>query len=394
MANDYQYIDSTGVIVPDTSDLLVQVQNEYKAAFGQDLIVTPDTPQGVLIAIETLARSNVINNNAAVANLLNPNIAFGIFLDSLLALTGMQRTVATNTIVSGVTLSGVAGTPIAAGTQAKTDAGDLFASQTSVVIGSGGSITVDFASVEYGPVPCSTGALTNVVTAILGWETVTNSVAGVLGTATQSDVGARALRSNTLGFQGQALPVAIISALYNVDNVKSLWFQENISASTTTINGISMVPHSYYVCVDGGSDLDIGSCLLENKSSGAAWNGSTSISVIEPASGQTYTVLFDRPTEEQIQVKVTTTNGNSDNIVTALLAYASGEISGDAGLQVGTDVSPWELAGAINTLYPGTFVTKVEICIVGGTLSTNVIAIGVNQVARIIASNITVVDTP
>lgn len=391
---DYQYIDSTGLVIADTADILVEVQNEYKAAFGQDLVVTPDTPQGVLIAIETLARSNVVNNNAAVANMFNPNISFGVFLDSLLALTGMQRTVATNTIVSGVTLSGVAGTPIAVGTQARTAAGDLFQTQSNTVIGTDGTVTVDFASVEFGPIPCAIGALNTVVTAILGWETVTNATAGVLGSSTQSDVGARALRSNTLGFQGQALPVAIISALYNVDNVQSLFFQENTSASTATINGISMVAHSYYVCIDGGNDLDVASCLLENKSSGAAWNGSTTVNVVEPASGQTYPVKFDRPTEEQIQVVVTTTNGNSDNITTALLTYASGGISGDNGLQVGTDVSPWELAGAINILYPGTFISQVEICIVGGTLSTNVVSIAVNQVARIIASNITVNVSP
>src|ERR1700722_6581036 len=111
----YEYLNPTGVVVPDTSGLLTDVQSEYQAVFGTDLIVTPDTPQGVLITAETLARTEVVNNNAALANQINPNIAGGVFLDAILALTGMQRTVATPTVVPNVSLTGVAGTVIPGG---------------------------------------------------------------------------------------------------------------------------------------------------------------------------------------------------------------------------------------------------------------------------------------
>src|SRR5277367_2945438 len=119
----YQYLDATGVIIADTSSLLADVQGEYQSVFGADLIVTPDTPQGVLITAETLSRVAVVNNNAALANQINPNIAGGVFLDALLALTGMQRTPATPTVVPNVSLTGVPGTVIAAGALAATSAG-------------------------------------------------------------------------------------------------------------------------------------------------------------------------------------------------------------------------------------------------------------------------------
>lgn len=392
MADDYNYIDSTGLIVPDTSDILATVQDEYKAVFGSDLIVTPDTPQGALITAETFSRTGVVKNNAALANQINPNISAGIFLDAILAFTGMQRTPATKTIVSAVLLSGVAGTIIPAGTQVKTTGGDVFATQSGVTIGGGGTVTADFASVEYGPIPAAIGTLTMIVTGVLGLETVTNPTAGVLGSTTQSDVGARALRSNTLGFQGVALPVAITSALYNVNGVQSLWFQENVTNGTLTINGISMTSHSIYVCVNGGSDLDVASALLENKSSGASWIGGTTVTIVEPASGQPYDVKFDRPDEIGILIKVTSPNGVEDNIKTAILAYVSGQISGDAGWQVGTDVSPWEIAGAINILYPGTFINKVEVSYSASvSYTTNVLAIAVNEIAVTDSSSITVI---
>lgn len=392
MADQYQYLTSTGVIVPDTSLLLAEVQQEYKDALGADLVVTADTPQGVLITAETLTRTEVVNNNAAVANQINPNIAGGTWLDAILALTGMQRTPATKTSVSGVTLTGVPGTVIAEGVIAATAAGDRFASTSLVTLDAGGFATVDFEAVETGPIPCNTSDLNVLVTSVLGWETVVNGSAGVLGTTTQSDQAARALRQNTLAFQGISLAEAITSALYATPGVTSLFFQENVENTTQVINGISMVSHSVYACVKGGTDTDVAAALLENKSSGCAWNGSTVISVVEPASGQSYAVKFDRPTPKGILIKVTTTNGNSDNITQAILEYANGLIDGLEGFVVGADVSPFEIAGAITRQFPAYYISRVQISLTSPvSYSTNVIPIGVNEIATTQLSYITVV---
>lgn len=389
---DYQYLTPSGVIVEDTSTILTGVQTEYKTAFGNGLVVTPDTPQGVLITAETLARSEVLANNAALANQINPNIAGGIFLDAILALTGMQRTSATHTLVKGVAVTGIPNTIIQNGTKAKTAAGDEFETLSTIILDISGNGSVDFASVAFGAITCAISALNTIVTNILGWETVSNPVAGIVGTTTQSDIGARSLRVNTLGFQGVALPVAITSALYAVDGVQSLWFQENVTGSTTTINGISMTSHSIYVCVNGGADVDVASALLENKSSGANWIGGTTVNVIEPASGQSYAVKFARPTPIAVLAKVTTTNGDAANIKAAILAYVNGELSGEDGFIVGGDVSPWELAGAINRQYPSTFLSKVEVSFASSvSYTTNVLAIAVSEIATLDAAGITVI---
>ena len=92
---DYQYIDTTGVIVPDTATIQSEVEGEYKAVFGQDLVVTPNTPQGVLITAEVAARSNVVRNNAALANQINPNLAGGVFLDAIWAVSYTHLTLPT-----------------------------------------------------------------------------------------------------------------------------------------------------------------------------------------------------------------------------------------------------------------------------------------------------------
>lgn len=398
MANDYEYITDTGVIVPDTASVLTGVQDEYKAVFGSDLNTDPSTPQGILITAETLARDRVIRNNAALANQINPNLAGGVFLDAICALSGLQRDNATKSYAL-VQLTGVAATSIPEGSQVRTADGDIFESTETVVLDVDGNAEVSFQSVEFGPIAAPANTLVNIVSEVLGWETATNADPAILGTDTQTDQSLRALRKVTLAGQGVALSEAIISGLYEVPEVRSLSFRENITGETQTIDGVELVEHSIYVCVDGGTNVDVATELLAKKSLGCNWNGSEEVEVVEPVSGQTYTVKFDRPLVIDIAVRATVSvntaliNPTTASIA-AILAYANGELEGEAGLIVGADVSPFELAGAINREAPGIFVSKIEIDTLNtesDTWTTNVIPIAINEIASIVAANIEVI---
>jgi hypothetical protein len=393
---DYEYITNSGLIVADTADTLTEVQNEFKNAFGQDLVVTADTPQGVLITAETLARDNVIKNNAALANQINPNLAGGIFLDAILALTGSARDPAERSTVTA-TLAGVPGTVVPAGVRAATADGDEFETVSTVIIEPTGTVDAEFQSVEFGPVPASASALNTIVDGVLGWETVTNAEAAVLGREEQSDQAARLYRKNTLALQGQSLPEAITSGLYATEGVRSLTFRENTTSAPATIDGILLASHSIYVCVDGGTDADVAATILEKKSGGGGYNGSVTVNVVEPSSGQTYPVTFDRPTEVNIQARVTIKASSSivDPVAAvkeAVLAFAAGELEEEPGFTVGNDVSSFEIAGAINRLYPTIYVQKVELSLATPTVwTTDPIAIALDEIAAIISGAVTVV---
>ena len=84
----YEYLTESGVIVPDTADTRNEVVSEWRNALGQDLITDDETPQGLLINAETIARQEVARNNANIANQINPDLAEGVFLDAIWALTG------------------------------------------------------------------------------------------------------------------------------------------------------------------------------------------------------------------------------------------------------------------------------------------------------------------
>lgn len=394
---DYQYLDETGVVVPETANIQTDVENEYKAVFGQDLVVTPNTPQGVLITAEVLARSNVVANNAALANQINPNVAGGVFLDAIWALTGGQRLPATKTSVLDVTLGGLAGTLIPAGSQASLVDGTLFASVSDVTLDGSGVGSVEFQAVDAGPVAVNVGALSQIVTGVLGWDTVTNPTAGAPGRNVESDLSARLRRKNTLGAQNVALPVAISSGVYGVDGVRSLVFRENTASTTQTIDGVSMVAKSIFVCVDGGTDGDVAAAILAHKSLGAAMNGTTTVNTTDPATGQVYPVKFQRPDPIAVQARVTVRDINALGDVTAtvqaaILAYAAGGIEGEAGFVVGGSVSAFELAGAVARQSPGIFVLKCEISLASVTSwSTDEIPIAITEIATITQSAIRVI---
>ncbi len=366
MAKTYDYLKPNGVIVPDTATVLETVQNEWRSVFGNDLSVEAETPQGVLMTADALGRNAVIRNNAALANQINPNQAGGVFLDAICALTGLERAKATRSTIANVDVTGVPHTFIGEGARARTQAGDLFSTIRATRLSQDGIGKVDFHSVEYGPIAATTGALVHIVDNVLGWETVYNAENAMLGQSEQSDESLHALRKRTLALQGISLSEAITSALYAIEGVKSLQFRENTDSVVQIIDGVTMKPHSIWVCVDGGTDTDIAQALLKNKSAGAGWNGAVALQAIDAASGQKYSVLFDRPTPRHFLVRVTV---RADVSVTdpqhavrqAITTYSENLLENDKGFRLGMSVSPFELAAAVNRGVPGIYVQLVEI---------------------------------
>ena len=392
----YIFTQATGVITVDTATLLADVEAEYLAAFGNDMAVTPDTPQGVLIAAETVAREGAMRNVAQLANQINPNVAEGVFLDGIWALTGGKRNPKTKTVVPGVILSGVPSSIIPVGAiAANVVTGDRFTLATAVVLDNTGNATGTFVSVADGQIPADAGDLSQIVSGVIGWEAVTNPTAGVMGTVLESDEQSRVRRKNTLALQGVSINEATISRLYDTAGVRSVAFRENYTAAPVVIDGIPLVANSIWACVDGGTDADVAASLLTTKSAGCDWNGAVAVNIVDRFSGQTYPVSFDRPTPQAILVKVTVKPGTLANPIAAVkqavLDYANGLLLNEPGFTIGTDVSAFELAAAINSQLSGIFVQLVEVAFASMTPTwLSLLTIATNEKATVDASAIAV----
>lgn len=391
----YDYITSTGVIVPDFATTLAEVQAEFRTIDGwADIDLSPETPQGALAVAEALRRDGIARNNAQLANQINPDIATGVFLDGLMALMGSKRIAATYSIIYGVQLTGRPSTIVPAGSIA-TDGQNEWRSLQTVVIPPSGVISADFQATETGAIACPAHGLNTIAQSVLGWETVDNPNPAILGRSVESDVKARRRRADTLALYGAESVEAIISALYDLPDVRSVSFWENYTSSTIVKDGISLVPHSMYLCIDGGDGDEIARTLKRVRGIGSGYNGSQTVTITDEITGQSYAVKFDRPTTIPLAVKVTVkqTLVDSQSIVPKLVQnWADGETLADVGCVVGRDVSPFEMAAAINEQEPGVYIRKIELSDDGGTTwSTAIYPVLINELAVIQAASVTVV---
>lgn len=392
MASNYTFLDNNGIVVADTADIKETVQNEYLAALGSDLSLEDSTPQGRLIDIETNCRTAVINNNVAIANSINFNLAHGITLDAWGANFDLTRDPAKSSSVIA-TITGVAGTVISEGSTAQTQAGDLFYAENNITIPQSGSITATFLSVEKGPVPCPVGALTKIIDGTLGWETITNETPAVLGQLRQSDASYKQEFYDNGLFSGMSLIEDYDNALMQVENVISARVIENGLSTTKVVDNITLLAHSVYACVDGGNDTDIANALFYRKSAGSNWTGLTgqtvTVDVVDETYGDTYQIIFNRPNQVQIYATVTASAGTStstnleDDIKTVISNYINIH-------KIGENLSILQLAQAINTALPGIVLNSIAIGTSAGSQTTSDITIHVNQVAKVTATNITV----
>lgn len=399
LMTSYNYINLNGTVVADTSTTKAEVEEEQREIFGEDVDLSDESPNGVLVNSETISRNGVAVNNANLANQINPNLAGGIFLDAIWALTrgltGGRKEATRSTFSTPPDLTGVPGTLIPAGSIALVDE-DQFESVSDVTLDGSGNGSVNFQAVETGPVAAGIGDLNSIAPgAPLGWETINNTVAATLGRSEEPDEVSRQRRIDTLALQGISISEAVKSAISDLDGVKSLSYRENYTKTDATIDGVFLLANSIYACVDGGTDEDIAFALFENKTAGANWNGGVTVNVTDPTSGQIYPVKFARPDEIQIWVIVTisptTVTNPSDVIDTSVLRYANGLIDGESGFVVGASVSPFEIAGAVNRDTPEIFVRKVELSLDGISYDVAELPIEIFEVARTDSTKISTV---
>lgn len=392
---DYSFIVNRGVIVPDTATTRAQVEAEFRAVFGDDMPTDPATPQGLLITRITEERDAIARNNAELANQINPALSGGVFLDSLMALTGGRRRSSVRSLIVGAVLGGVPGTNIPAGSIAETEQGEQFELVNAVVLDAAGSAAGNLRALQDGEIIVPAGGLNTVASSVLGWETITNPSAAIPGQREENDVLLRRRRVQTLALQTTSINEAIVSRLYDIEAVRSCYYLENYADVDQVVDGIPMRKHSIWACVEGGTDMEVAKAIFETKTVGGGYNGAVVVQVPDPVNGRLYEVKFDRPEEVTLLIRVTVRSSTLDVqqlIPDLVMNYVNGEIDGDVSFVVGSDVSTFEIASAINQQEPSIFVKKVELSVVGsGTWSADTMVIAPNQIARTQRSSIQVV---
>ena len=299
----------TGFSVDDVSDVRSAVAQAWKRAFKSDgtaeLNTEPETPAGQIIDSQTASITQKDSELLYLANMLNPLKATGIFQDALAEIYFLQRkpAIASTAVIR---CTGLPGTVIPISAQVMSTADDTVWQNTEAqTIGSDGTCECVFECQSSGLISAAAGTLSRINTMVAGWDTAVNEAAAVVGQNAETQGAFEARRYASVGLNSRGTIAAVYARVANCANVVSCIVRENKTNVPIEIDGYFLKAHSVFVSVVGGSDEDIAEAIYNSCSAGCDYNGNTTVAVTDSATKAVENVIFYRPEEFDVYVKVT-----------------------------------------------------------------------------------------
>lgn len=273
------------------------------------------------------------------------------------------------------------------GTVLRIDIVDMFQETDFVLSGNMAALkimkVVDASAEEPGPVEAVSNSITQIVSSILGWDSVTNPIPAVRGRFSETDQELRLRFERSKHTKGTNTFDAVLSSVTNIEGVTETKLYEN-EEDTEDANGLP--PHSFRVVVAGGPQQHIAEAIWGNKPIGIKTTGGIMTQVLD-SQGQPHKVFFSRPALVPIYVRIFITpfpDFPQDGVDMIRRAVA------DYKLKIAENVVHSRLYSPINSI-PGHQVDLLEIGTSPDSLAPTNITMGFDQLATFILANIEVV---
>lgn len=386
-----------GAVIPDESAILAGVLADYNAAFGGLLNTSLSTPQGQLASSTAAIIGNKNDQFVYFLNQIDPATASGFMQDAIGKIYFLDRLPATATTVQ-VDCYGLTGTVIPVGASVVDLNGLRYLSTQSGVIPAGGFVTLTFQATETGPIQCPPSAITSIYQVVPGWDSATNTGAGIVGTNVESRADFEYRRQQSVALNAVGTLPSIYAAAFNVDGVLDVYVAENVTSASIVVGGQTLVAHSVYVAAVGGVALDIATAIWKKKSVGGDWNGNTSV-VVGDSSGYdapipTYTVKFQIPDPVPIKFAVQIANSAtlpSDIVTLVKNAIINAFFGGDGGqrARIGSTLYASRFYAPVAAASP-TPISILSILLGTTTPTLNALTLDIGQAPTVTDSDITV----
>ena len=262
-------------------------------------------------------------NDLFLFNQMNPETADGVFQDALGALYGMKRIPAKSSVVNCECI-GRPNAIIDETAVAQSINGDLFRCIQTGTIPASGKITLQFESVETGAIPCGANTVNKIFTVVDGWDSVNNPTAGTEGQDIESRADFEARRKKELARNATGSLSSVYSALYECKGVADVFVWENCTNSNVTYRGITLTPHSIYICINGGDVISgvtgsgsVAEAIYNSKSAGCDTTAQSGVSstctYTDSITRVTYTYNYFTPNIIPTFIKIGTSAVVSDS---------------------------------------------------------------------------------
>ena len=305
----------TGFSADDVSAVRAAVAQAWKQAFKSDdkaeLNTEPETPAGQLVDSQTASIVQKDSEILYLANMLNPLKATGIFQDALGEIYYIRRkpAIASSAVIK---CTGLPGTVIPVSAQVMSTADDTIWQNTEAqTVGADGICECVFECQSAGLISAAAGTLSRINTMVAGWDTAVNPRAATVGQNAETQGAFEARRYASVGLNSRGTIAAVYARVANCANVVSCIVRENKTNMPIEIDGYYLKAHSVFVSVVGGSDEDIAEAIYNSCSAGCDYNGNTTVAVTDSATKAVENVIFYRPEEFDVYVKVTLQGKNS-----------------------------------------------------------------------------------
>ncbi|MBC17077.1 MAG: hypothetical protein CL942_08500 [Desulfovibrio sp.] len=381
------YIDEKGFHMPTYPEVLEKRKADFRAIFGEDVYLEPDSQEGQMVAMNALVEYDCYQLAQSVFNSYSPQTAQGAGLSRQVKINGITRKDFSYSIVD-LLIIGQPGTIITNG-MAKDVAEQLWLLPAEVIIPLSGEITVTATAKEPGAIQAAAGEVNIIGTPTRGWQSVTNTLAATPGVDAESDGVLRGRQRVSTALPSKTVLEGMAGAVANLKDVTRFKPYEN---DTRVEDGNGMPPNSVTMVVEGGDATEIATAMAMKKTPGAAFVGDVS-QVVPDRYGMPTVVKFYRSSDVVIAIHVT---------IAPRAGYVSttGEaIQGNLAeylnsLEIGEDVLLSKLYTPINEAEPvpgqRTFdVTALTMARINDNQAAANLAILFNEVAIGDASNVT-----
>jgi uncharacterized phage protein gp47/JayE len=318
-------VTDDGFVLKRTADIIEDLKTDVESRFP-GIKTDGESLNGNLLGVFGAALGQAWEGIQAANNQYDPAASRGANLSTLVLINGLIRKDAEASTVT-LTLTGTPATFIPSGSLvSNVDQSITVATNSDVTIGSGGSEDVAATATETGPLTMEAGDMTNIVTPVTGWTSVTNSTDGIDGRDTETDIELRERQIRGTFTPATSIVEAIYSNLVNLDGVEFVRVYIN---ETGEIDSRGITDHSAAVVIVGGIDEDIAEIIFNETPAGINTYGSTEETVID-VQDFAYPIRFTRPTGVQVFVDVEVDTDDTfptdgiDQIKQAIVDYAAG----------------------------------------------------------------------
>jgi len=238
-------LTDAGYTAPRGADFLELMIGEIEAALNITLPRTSDNATYQLLVAMSLRLAELSEATQALYDMRDSNNATGAHLRNNGALVGVYPLPATRSEVV-LTLGGVASTVVPAGATVRDTQGQTWELTQAVTIpGTGNALAV-----EFGAIRGFEGSITEIVSAVTGWETVTNDSPAQLGRNAETDEEFRQRRARDLRIIGGGSPAAIRARLIQeLDFIDKVTVIDNDTQNPIIVSSYTLPPGAALISV-------------------------------------------------------------------------------------------------------------------------------------------------